>query len=461
MLGAKMRFFDWSAILITILLGISFAFQAATEPPSYMVFLWTGWGVVVVLTVINTVSAIRRSRSLDVHTIGGRAARPTAMPFVDPGPDLADSLLAGPRGRRLLLEYATESERLSGRAMRADSFIRAASSASYEMDPGKGTSVVMLTARVTGANPEPDPEIVTPEEVAERLARVELAEPTPQLFRGCLAQAVDNARYWQPPAGEDALAASDPMRRELRRIAEHLLASPYSAWWFTPADPESQQVVVWEDDQKHQPLPLEVSLADPSEALRSSRKKLIEQEEEAKFEQPADPVKCYSAEWWSRPSSKLSSTTRTLFDGSPVGLWAVEDGFNWKSAYSYAVEVPDGLRVYEIDSARAWVKLCWQFPMDCSARKRHDWYMTTGRTGRWAMPDWARVAERYDGVHLQVGAYLEAAGTAIPVDEETATVIAGWDPDTTYWFAPGIRYLNDPVRWKLVPRGMENTWQRC
>ncbi len=68
-----------------------------------------------------------------------------------------------------------------------------------------------------------------------------------------------------------------------------------------------------------------------------------------------------------------------------------------------------------------------------TAQKRHDWYRTTGRDGRWVMPDWSRVAEMYGGVHLTVTGYLAAAGTAIDVDDDAASVIAGWAPDETHW----------------------------
>ena len=79
------------------------------------------------------------------------------------------------------------------------------------------------------------------------------------------------------------------------------------------------------------------------------------------------------------------------------------------------------------------MQLCTEFPVEVTAQKRHDWYSTTGRVGRWIIPDWPRVAEHYDGVHLTVCGYLAAAGTAITVDDATASVIAGWAPDGTCW----------------------------
>lgn len=79
-----------------------------------------------------------------------------------------------------------------------------------------------------------------------------------------------------------------------------------------------------------------------------------------------------------------------------------------------------------------WAQLCRRFPLEITAQKRHDWYRTTGRDGRWVLPDWDAVAEVYGGVHLAVAGYLAAAGTAIDVDGDAGSVIAGWAPDETF-----------------------------
>ncbi len=58
--------------------------------------------------------------------------------------ELADLLMSGPRGRRLLLEYAIRSEHLHDSRQRGDSFALGVIHASYELDPGKGTSVKLF-----------------------------------------------------------------------------------------------------------------------------------------------------------------------------------------------------------------------------------------------------------------------------------------------------------------------------
>lgn len=135
--------------------------------------------------------------------------------------------------------------------------------------------------------------------------------------------------------------------------------------------------------------------------LSALHRDISAEEVRAARERAANPRADCSGEWWSFPSAQLRTSTRALAD------------------------------------------LCARFPLEVTAQKRDDWFRTTGRTGRWDIPDWQRVAAHDAGVHLTVSGYLTAAGTAIPVDSTTASVIAGWNPDETYW-------LHDDV---APPRG--------
>ncbi|WP_156760371.1 hypothetical protein [Microbacterium karelineae] len=357
---------------------------------------------------------------------------------------LADALLDGPRGRRLLLEFALASERLQWHADRDGSLGVAVFHAAHRLDPDRGTLFR------SGARAEPPR--VSPEDAATLLAKVPLVPVTSRALLLCLRRSVDMARYWQGPDGEDLLAATAPMRAALRRVAEHVAASAETAWWRSPVDERTQSAVQWEGQPPtHVP-------AEPLAILRAARTDDIEKEQRAARERPADPAAPFSGEWWSRPTWDIPSSTREIADGGPAGLWLVEDSLGWEAAESVHVGVPGGLRVFEIDSADAWAELCARFPLDQTFQKRHDWYQVTGRAGRWVVPDWAAVAEHYDGVHLQVGAYLAAAGTAIPVGPDDATVIAGWGPDETYWFTSRIRLVDEPQMWRLDERGTEHLW---
>ncbi|MCI1675782.1 MAG: hypothetical protein LKI28_05815 [Ancrocorticia sp.] len=200
--------------------------------------------------------------------------------------------------------------------------------------------------------------------------------------------------------------------------------------------------------------------AEPLSFLRTAREEITEEEILATRDRPSDATANWNGTWWSRPPWELPSTTRTLFDGSPARLWLVEDSLGWEQADTQPLGIPAGLRIYEIGTAEAWADLCACFPIEVTAQKRHDWYCTIGRDGAWVISDWVGVAEVYDAVHLQLQAYLSAAGTAIPIDGQTATVIAGWDPDQTYWFTPNVRYIGDHVRWILEENGERSGWVR-
>ena len=52
----------------------------------------------------------------------------------------------------------------------------------------------------------------------------------------------------------------------------------------------------------------------------------------------------------------------------------------------------------------------------------------------------------WDGVHLSVAGYLATAGRALPVGK-ARTLLAGWNPDETYW-------LTDV----LTPAGQAQAW---
>ncbi|WP_336883009.1 hypothetical protein [Rhodococcus globerulus] len=67
-------------------------------------------------------------------------------------------------------------------------------------------------------------------------------------LRSALAASTDSARYWQDPDGEDVLAATEPVRRELRRVAEHIARSPHAQWWTTALAETNQWAIASRDD---------------------------------------------------------------------------------------------------------------------------------------------------------------------------------------------------------------------
>lgn len=365
----------------------------------------------------------------------------------------ASTLLTGPRGRRMLLAFALESERASASDYEQWQFHRAVADASYELDPGRGTSRVRMRIGDGDGDPEGYPPTPTPEEVAELLDAVVLAEVTQALLRTALSQSVDSARYWQEPDGEDVLIGSDPVRSELLRVAEHIVESPHTDWWTRDLMRDDQWSISWND-----PHILHQEPADAS-TFQTWRERMRESEARAERKQRENPTASWTNEWWSIPVLTLPRSSGPLVDGSPAGLWFVEDSGNYERATARRYLVPPDACVYEIQQAEDWAELCRRYPIEVTAQKRHDWFDTTGRIGRWVMPDWSMVAKEYDGVHLTAAAYIAAAGTAIPVDDNVASVIAGWDPDTTWWLGDSVEF-GESVIWTRNTMVYDSEWIR-
>lgn len=353
---------------------------------------------------------------------------------------LTEALLAGPRGRRLLLEYARIADERARVEHAQDSFCSGVFYAAHHLDAESGGVGYGL-----GAD-QPFPSVL-PEQVARRLADVPLPDVTKEDLRTALAAATDSARYWQEPDGEDVLAMTDPMLRELRRVAEHVGASEHARWWSTCVVRDEQWSLRW--SKRHD------SAAPVGKVLTTWLRQVVAEEKRAARERPTDPTASHSGVWWSAPLG-VACSTRALDDGSPASLWFVEDSVGEDRAWARRQIVPGDIDMFEVDGAAAWAYLCRRFPLEVTAQKRHDWYRTTGRDGRWVLPDWHAVAEEYGGVHLTVAGYLAAAGIAIDVDGDTASVIAGWAPDEAFWLTGDVRADGDIVEW--VRDDISETW---
>jgi hypothetical protein len=306
----------------------------------------------------------------------------------------------------------------------------------YELDSGKGTSRVLLTA-VSSGNTAAQPPPPSLEWFAARLESLDFSDLDDEKMQEALERSVDSARYWQEPDGEDVLAGIPVIAKALSPVAEQFIAAPGMQWCWQPRQVE-QWAVDWRPATDPAPLP-----KNPGKTLSAWASKERAEEVQAARERPSDPAANYSGEWWSIPHG-LVKTVGQL----PAGLSLVEDSLGWEHAST--VPVRGSGRTLEIRTAEDWIDLCRRFPLEVTASRRHDWFRVTGRHGRWVIPDWERVAGEWDATHLTVLAYLNAAGRPLEVVTGTATVIAGWDPDSTVWLA-------DVAREWVGPRQM---WQR-
>lgn len=164
----------------------------------------------------------------------------------------------------------------------------------------------------------------------------------------------------------------------------------------------------------------------PADLLAEWKKHRVAEEKSARLERPSDPHANWSGTWWSVPTELL--TTRGTIAHA---LDLVEDSMGWEEAV--VIPVRGSGRTLEIRTRDDWAALCRMYPLEVTASTRHDWFRVTGRDGRWLIPDWTRLAEDWDAVHLSPLAYLRSATMLIEVDDEYASVIAGWAPDSTIW----------------------------
>ena len=277
-----------------------------------------------------------------------------------------------------------------------------------------------------------------------------LDEPT---LRGCLSDTVAVARYWQEPDEFDQALATSEVVAALRPIAVSLLSSVASTWWSSSMDPARQVAVQWADEPVEDPP----RLMDFAESLRDWRRRTVDAEREA-HTQPADPAAPISGTWWSSPAlSGVALTSRSLPELGSAQLVLAEDDLGWRRARLWPVTPLRECRVYEIAHPQSWIDLVNAYPLRVTRSRLHDWWRTTGRAGEWFIPDWEAVSVDYDAVHLPVLGYLSVAGRALDVDEG-ATVLAGWDPDATFWLRDVLRAEPGPSIWLRDANDPDARW---
>lgn len=341
----------------------------------------------------------------------------------------AASLLDGPRVRRLCLELA----KILDDEVRTSCF----DATIPFSDPSRIAWFTLIEntddAWVESSTP---PVGIGVNDFAKVLRAARLRQPTSLELMHAFADAVANARYWQEPDAEDQLAAEPKVVEALRPIAEIIAASSDTSWWTEPVVRPEQWITA-----RGRPIGF-----GEAKSLTEWRAETIASEARFRKEIPADPKYNFSGSWWSTPNNwDIPSTTRAINELGPINLYLEEyantEGKGTGQAYLIADDVP----VYEIQGRADWVVLCKRYPLEVTASKRHDWYRTTGQAPtRWVQPDWAAVADSFAGVHLTAAAYLTGAGRALYLDDDTATVIAGFNPDATYW-PRGLNEIANPI----------------
>lgn len=133
--------------------------------------------------------------------------------------------------------------------------------------------------------------------------------------------------------------------------------------------------------------------------------------------------------WWTHPNTVPS------FQGNSPGLaeFAFDDAvISPTSMMKVSMEVAP--KVYELHSALDWVSLVQQFPAEASVLHLDQWQLSFDKPVEsvW-IPDWRRVAVRYDGVYLSPAAYLGASYNLFSLPDGRVTFLSGWSPGATFW----------------------------
>lgn len=359
---------------------------------------------------------------------------------------MTDLICDGPRGRRLVLELARAADPEIGRVIW---------DLSYNAAVGAGAAIVRFGVDEDGvafsdATGQPVEVSHSPSDAAALIRALDRLHPTSDQLAEAFRRSVDAAAYWQPPDGDDLVAAQPEVHRALSEVGAGLAERADAAWWRRERAVEQWAI---EFDPSGHGAPF-----DPApDAARRWTASTLEEDERAARERPADVTARFGGHWWSHPWG-APHTTGSRPDGVPAGIPYVEDGFGWTRAV--AIPVRGAGATLEIRSADDWAELCRRYPLEVTASRRHEWYQTTGRDGRWLLPDWGRVAGDWACVHLSAWAYLTAATRAIDVDDEYASIIAGWGPDETYWLDGLVREVEGP-RELWVADDSEGPWRRA
>ncbi len=339
----------------------------------------------------------------------------------------AADLLEGPRGRRFSLELLRAA---GGRSAAAEHLGSVLFWADVRLTREQGRAVALWgltlddSGTVTSSTPDAEP-MPTLAAVAAALDAVEPAALTPDHVVDALEQTAESALWWQERDATDDLLARPELVAPLRRLAARAAASPV-VQRLGGQDPVQWAVSFEGDDAGRPAPPMPEQLAEWADGIRADQARGTD-----------GPV---SGDWWTTPPWPAPQTSSAPFaDHGPLALWAVEDSFGWQRAE--VTEAHDGraTRTIVIDRLEDWAELCRRFPLDVSSTtRRWDWGVATGREGAWVMPDWTAAAAEVDVVELTVAGWFRCSGLAVPVDEDRASVVAGWTPGSRYWLTePG------------------------
>lgn len=248
---------------------------------------------------------------------------------------------------------------------------------------------------------------------------IEIAVTPPQAFARA-AVALNALNPWAADY-ERTVTAALSRGAELASLARAVVSHPQSRWWTDPMDPTRQVLVI---DETSYPT----SAPAPPPHPIWERMQRIFKRTSSRAASPASNVRW--EDYAQRP--RESRITSTLGDGysclDTVIAWGVGDWGMVKTHRRFAAEIDESARVFEVSGPADWHTLCVSFP-----RVNQDPASPAG-VGT-LVPDWARVATQWDGVHLTFMGLLTAP-FARHSSAAGTTMLWSWDTEGTIWL-PG------------------------
>src|ERR1700722_3987732 len=223
---------------------------------------------------------------------------------------------------------------------------------------------------------------------------------------------------------------------ELAPVAVALVSAAGAGQWWNSVSLTDQRFVGWDDRPPLRGADLESTVEAASRELRSSNG--------GRGPNADWRSSNYGSLWWSSPSFAEESWTVNRVAGIwSTGLLYFTDAYgpgddpdrliaSPASPGLWQLSMDPSARIYEVSGPADWAALVNRFPCDVSRTHGDDWSRWSGAPGPWILPDWSKVAESYDGVHVSIGGYISSCGLGIPV-HDGYSMLAGWLPGATLW----------------------------
>lgn len=232
--------------------------------------------------------------------------------------------------------------------------------------------------------------------------------------------------FWGNERGYDRLLRS--ALNELRPVAEALVASAATGWWWDDLPRDDQRYTARTTDGESGPPRGDQVVAQQVTAAEELRRE--ERDARMLHASPSAVPENASGTWWSIPRPALW-TSRALPTVPALHLVCAEETSEERVTV-WSLKISQAARVFEVREPSDWGQLVEMAPINVTMSKLADWRRWTEREGPFYLPDWSVIAEHYDGIHVTVGGYLTTRSMPVRV-ADGYSVLAGWDPDASLW----------------------------